>query len=83
MKKRKQLSELTLEELTLRKNTVQAAAIGLGIVMLAAIAIVIYLVYTTGKPVLLVAVMGCLLPTLAIVIGLKQLNQEIKTRNEK
>ncbi len=84
MKKIIPLTELSTEELYRKKQGVQGALIGLGLVMLAASVILIYLVITAKTPKVLAAIpVTCILALLPAFISFGQINTEIKNRNSK
>lgn len=84
MKKVTPLTELAIEELYKRKQSVQGALIGLALVMLAAFVILLYLVVTAKTPKVLAAIpLSCVLALLPAFISLGQINTEIKKRNSK
>lgn len=84
MKKVTPLTELAIEELYKRKQSVQGALIGLALVMLAAFVILLYLVVTAKTPKVLAAIpISCVLALLPAFISLGQINTEIKKRNSK
>lgn len=79
--KNNKLSGLTLEELYKRKKTLQGATIGLGIVMVAAFSILLYLVFKSQKFGLIAIIPAGFITLLPGIIGLNQVNTEIKSRN--
>ncbi|WP_293305351.1 hypothetical protein [Pedobacter sp. UBA5917] len=84
MKKVIPLTELSIEELYKKKQTIKGALIGLGVVMLAAFAVLLYLVVTAKTPKALAAIpISCMLALLPAFISLGQINTEIKNRNSK
>ncbi|RBQ03075.1 hypothetical protein DRW42_23615 [Pedobacter miscanthi] len=84
MKKVIPLTELSIEELYKKKQMIKGALIGLGLVMLAAFIVLIYLVITAKTPKVLAAVpISCMLALLPAFISLGQINNEIKNRNSK
>ncbi|RWW92371.1 hypothetical protein [Flavobacterium cerinum] len=78
--KNNKLSGLTLEELYKRKKTLQGATIGFGIVMVIAFSILIYLVFQSKKFGLLAIMPAGFMTLLPGIIGLSQVNAEIKSR---
>ena len=81
MKKAIPLNELSVEELYKKKQSIKGALIGLGLVMLAAFAILLYLVFTAKTPKVLAAIpISCALALLPAFISLGQINIEIKNR---
>jgi ABC-type bacteriocin/lantibiotic exporter with double-glycine peptidase domain len=80
MKKIIPLTELSLEELNNKKKTVTGAVIGLGIVMLVACTLLIYLSITAKKTSLIAVAICCPIMFLPILINLQQINKEIKAR---
>ncbi|MEA5461041.1 hypothetical protein VB796_18410 [Arcicella sp. LKC2W] len=80
--KTKKLSELTLEELQAKKKTLKGAIIGLGIVMVVAVATLVYLAIKTGNFVLIAGAMGCGITLLPSIIMVNQMNNEIKSRTK-
>ncbi|QXU42706.1 hypothetical protein [Pedobacter sp. D749] len=84
MKKVIPLTELSNEELYKKKQSIKGALIGLGLVMLAAFLVLIYLVITAKTPKVLAAIpISCMLALLPAFISLRQINTEIKNRNSK
>lgn len=84
MKKVLPLTELSIEALYKKKQSLQGALLGLGVVMLAASTVLLYLVFTAKTPKVLAALpISCCLTFLPIIIGLKQVNTEIKNRSSK
>lgn len=84
MKKVIPLTELSIEELYKKKQGIQGALIGLGLVMLAAVVILLYLVFTAKTPKVLAAIpITCALALLPAFISLGQINAEIKNRTSK
>jgi hypothetical protein len=78
--KKNQLSELTLEELYKKKKTLQGATIGLGIVMVIAFSILLYLVFKSRNFALITIIPAGLISLIPGIIGLVQVNSEIKSR---
>jgi ABC-type bacteriocin/lantibiotic exporter with double-glycine peptidase domain len=78
--KNNKLSGLTLEELYKRKKTLQGAAIGFGIVMVIAFCILLYLVFQSRKFGLIAIIPAGFMTLLPAIIGLSQVNTEIKSR---
>ena len=78
--KKNQLSELTLDELYKKKKTLQGATIGLGIVMLIAFSILLYLVFKNRNFALITIIPAGLISLIPGIIGLAQVNSEIKLR---
>lgn len=78
--KTNKLSALTLEELYKRKKTLQGALIGFGIVMTIAFFILIYLVFLSKKFGLIAIIPAGFMTLLPAIIGLSQVNAEIKLR---
>ncbi|SHF70251.1 hypothetical protein [Pedobacter caeni] len=78
--KKNQLSELTLDELYKKKKTLQGATIGLGIVMVIAFSILLYLVFKSRNFVLITVIPAGLISLIPGIIGLSQVNSEIKSR---
>jgi hypothetical protein len=79
--KANKLSELTLEELIKKKKETKAAAIGLGIVQFIASALLISIAIKGSNYAFIGVAFGCLLFFLPILISIKQIDQEIKSRN--
>lgn len=74
------LAELTLEELEKKKKTIIGAAIGLGIVTFIAFSTLLYLVIKNKNTALVGVMPACFIIFLPIIIGLNQINTEIKSR---
>lgn len=73
---------MTLDELNARKKKLQAVVFGLGIVMLLASAVLIYVAFTVkGMSSLAVVAMCCAISFLPALISIAQINAEIKSRN--
>ena len=83
MKENNKLSELTLEELYIKKKKLTGAAIGIGIVMLIACITLIYLAIKNKNYALIGVALGCGMTFFPMFISLTQLNTEIKSRNSK
>ena len=84
MKKVTPLNELSIAELYKKKQSIKGALIGLGVVMLAAFVILLYLVFTAKTPKVLAAIpISCALALLPAFISLGQINTEIKNRASK
>lgn len=81
--KNNKLSELTIEELNKRKKILQGATIGFGIVMVIALAILVYLMFRNRNFTLVAIIPACLIVLLPGIINLSKINSEIKTRNSK
>ncbi|GHE23375.1 hypothetical protein [Sphingobacterium griseoflavum] len=81
MKKTKELTELTLEELQERKKKITALTIGLACVLLVACSILGYLAISKGTPSLVVVMLACLTTMLPGLILLLQVNREIESRH--
>jgi len=80
MKKTKPLNELSLDELQQKKKLVLGATIGLGIVMLIACIVLVYVAIIAKQPALLAIAVSCPATFLPIFINLQKLNNEIKNR---
>lgn len=78
--KENKLSNLTIEELLVRKKKIRSAFIGLGIVMILAISILIYLISKSNNYTLLPLVFSFPLTFLPIFVSLNQIKTEIKSR---
>lgn len=74
------LSQLSLAELHSRKNKLKGAIIGLGIVMVAALAIVLYIVLHKKMVALLATLPAMFLSLMPSVIVLNKINTELKSR---
>jgi len=83
MKKTTQLSELTLDELIIRKKKMLGVTIGLGIVMLLAAIFIVYVALKSKNAGLMAVPIGSALTLLPTIINLSQINTEIKSRIEK
>jgi len=84
MKKEVPVTELSIQELYKKKQTLQGILIGLSLVMLAASVIILYLVFTSKTPKVLVIIpITCSLSFLPAFISLGQINTEIKNRDSK
>lgn len=80
--KKNPLSDLTLDELYKKKKTLQGAVIGLGIVMVTAFSILLYLVFKSKNFVLITIIPACLISLIPAIVGLAQVNSEIKLRKD-
>ncbi|KGO94664.1 hypothetical protein [Flavobacterium subsaxonicum] len=80
MKKTRPLNELSMDELQQKKKVVLGATIGLGIVMVVACIISIYVAIIAKQPALLVIAVCCPTTFLPIFINLQRVNSEIKNR---
>ncbi len=78
--KNNKLSALTLEELYKRKKTLQGATIGFGIVMVLAFCILLYLIIQSKNFGLIAIIPAGFMTLLPAIIGLSQVNTEIKSR---
>jgi len=84
MKKGIPITELSVQELYNKKQSLQGVLIGLGLVMLVASVIILYLVFSSKTPkVLIIIPITCSLTFLPAFISLSQINTEIKNRNSK
>lgn len=84
MKTNHKLSELPMEKLLARKKTMMGGAIGLGLVMLIACAILLYLSFQEKNlRILTVASTVSVISYLPSMINLGLVNKEIKLRNSK
>ncbi|WP_412467965.1 hypothetical protein [Pedobacter sp. KLB.chiD] len=84
MKKETSISAIPIEELHKKKKGLQGALIGLGLVLLIAGLIIIYLVFSSKMPKVLIIVPICSsLTLLPAFISLSQINTELKNRNVK
>lgn len=81
--KNNKLAELTSEQLEARKKTLTGALIGLAIVMVIACSVLFYIAITKKNYALMTVCTGCFITLLPSVIGLKQINTEIKSRESK
>lgn len=81
--KNNKLAELTSEQLEARKKTLTGALIGLAIVMIIACSVLFYIAITKKNYALMTVCTGCFITLLPSVIGLKQINAEIKSRESK
>lgn len=78
--KSKKLNELSLDELKSKEKSIQTIVLVLGSFMIIASVILIYVAITTKKPSLTAVSMGCFATLLPILIVLKQIKDEIKSR---
>jgi len=84
MKKRVSIAELSVQELHKKKQGLQGALLGLSLVMLAAVVIIFYLVFSSKAPKVLVIVpITCALTFIPAFISMGQINTEIKNRESK
>lgn len=83
MDKNKKLNQYTLEELHMQQKKLKSVIIGLGIVMLLACIILIYLAFKNDNYALIVVAVGSSITLLPSFIALKQIDTEIKSRNSK
>jgi hypothetical protein len=81
MRQNSKLAELTLAELQKKKKTIKSAIIGLGIVILMAVATLIYFTIKNQNYAFLGVAFGSLISLLPSVIFLSQIEAEIKSRN--
>lgn len=81
--KNNKLAALTSEQLEAKKKTLTGALIGLGIVMIIACSFLFYLAIVNKNYALLPISTGCFIILLPSLIGLKQINTEIKSRESK
>ena len=77
---KKKLSDMTIDELNKRKNTLKGAMIGISIVMIIAYGILLYLVIKSKNFVFLTIIPSGFLTLIPIIMGLKQIDAEIKSR---
>ena len=80
MKKTKPLSELSLDELQQKKKLVLGATMGLGIVMVIACIVLVYVAIIAKQPALIVIAVCCPTTFLPTFINLQKLKSEIKNR---
>lgn len=80
MKKAKPLNELSLIELQQKKKVVLGAAMGLGVVMLIAVVVLVYVAITAKQPAFIAIGICSLINFLPIYNNLQKLNTEIKNR---
>lgn len=80
MKKKKPLNELSLDELHQKKKVLLGAAIGLGIVMLVAVIVLVYVAIRAKQPAFIAISLCGLVNFLPIYSNLQKLNTEIKNR---
>jgi len=78
--KKNSLSEFSLEELSKRKKKLSAALIGFTIVMVIAYSILVYFVFKSRKFGLIAIIPAGFITLLPMMIGLSQVNAEIKSR---
>jgi len=84
MKKGIPITELSVQELYKKKQGLQGVLIGLGLVLLTAFVIILYLAFSSRMPKVLVIVpVCCSLTFLPAFISLGQINTEIKNRDFK
>jgi len=84
MKKGIPITELSVQELYKKKQGLQGVLIGLGLVLLTAFVIILYLAFSYRMPKVLVIVpVCCSLTFLPAFISLGQINTEIKNRDFK
>lgn len=82
MKKSSKLAEMTLDELYERKKKLQGVFIGLGIVLVVAEVILLYVAFTVEKMQSLGVVAICsAMAFIPAVVSIVQINSEIKSRN--
>jgi hypothetical protein len=81
MKPNEELAQLTLEELYKRKQKLKSAIVGLGLVMGASLAIIIYLVIKNKSYGLLAVGLTTFITLMPSIIALNSVNEEIKSRN--
>lgn len=73
-------SKLTLQELQSKYNKLKGAAIGLGIVLIAACVTLLYLAFTTEQYYLSGVAIGCFITMIPSIIVLFQLKTELDKR---
>ncbi|RZL57753.1 MAG: hypothetical protein EOO93_17525 [Pedobacter sp.] len=74
------LSEQSLESLTKQRNLLKGAAIGLGIVLLVAFCIILYVAMQKKNFALIAVLPASMITMLPILIRFGQINTEIKSR---
>lgn len=80
-KKPSHLSLMTTEQLIAQRKKTIGASAGLGIVMLASIAFLIYQAITNNRPALIAVALGSSMCFLPLLINLGMLNKELKSRS--
>lgn len=80
MTKNKNLSELTLNELHAEKNKSKGILIGLGIVMIIACAILVFVAIKSKNYALIAVACGCFITLLPMMTRLGEIEKEIKNR---
>ncbi|WP_154658460.1 hypothetical protein [Eisenibacter elegans] len=83
MAKNKKLSTLTLEELFAEKKKRQVILMGLGIAMLTACGIFVFLAIKNKNYALIVIASGCLITLQPLISNLNQVKKEIQKREQK
>lgn len=84
MKKEASVAAISVEELHKKKKILLGSLIGLGVVLLSASLIIIYLAFTSKMPKVLIMVPICSsLTLLPAFISLSQINAELKNRKAK
>lgn len=81
--KANKLSELTIEELESKKKTILSATIGLGIVIILACCALFYFAISSKNFALIAVAIGGSLTFVLSLIGISQINSEIKSRKSK
>lgn len=74
------LSEQSLESLTKQRNLLKGAAIGLGIVLLLAFSVILYVAVQKKNFALVAVLPASMITLLPILIRFGQINTEIKSR---
>jgi hypothetical protein len=83
MKPKNKNSELSVEELVLKKKKLKGAIIGIGMVMIIVCSILIYLAIINKNIALVVVTISCVIVLLPSLFGLNQIDEEIKSRYSK
>lgn len=81
MNKNNKLSELPMEEIIRQKNRLKGVLIGFSVVLVVAYSILIYLMVTNKNYILFTIIPLGFITLLPAILRLKQINTEIKLRN--
>jgi hypothetical protein len=81
MRAKNKLSEMTLEQLHEHKNKMKGVLVGLGIVMLVAESVLLYVLFTTkGSGHLAIIALSTFICFIPAIINYSQIDKEIKSR---
>jgi uncharacterized membrane protein YqhA len=83
MKQKNKNAELSIEELVMKKKKLRGVIIGIGMVIIFACALLIYLAIIKKNIALVVVAISCAVALLPSFLGLNQIDEEIKSRYSK